>query len=84
MINKKTVSAIILVAGNSTRFGQNRNKNFEDINGKSVLSYSLNAFNKNTYIDNIIIAAKEDELEKVKEIVSKEKIDKKVRFVVGG
>ena len=34
MINKKTVSAIILVAGNSTRFGQNRNKNFEDINGK--------------------------------------------------
>lgn len=32
MINGKTVSAIILIAGNSTRYGQNRNKNFDKIN----------------------------------------------------
>lgn len=84
MIEEKTVSAIILVAGNSTRYGQNRNKNFENINGKTVLSYSLNAFNKNSYIDNIIIATKADELEKVKEIVAKEKPSKNVIFVIGG
>ena len=41
MINGKSVTAIILVAGNSTRFGKNKNKNLELINGKSVLSYSL-------------------------------------------
>ena len=29
MINNKRVTAVILVAGNSTRFGKNRNKNFE-------------------------------------------------------
>ena len=28
MIDKRKVTAIILVAGNSTRYGQNRNKNF--------------------------------------------------------
>ena len=35
---KKSVTAIILVAGNSTRYGKNRNKNFEIIGGKTVLS----------------------------------------------
>ena len=34
---KKSVTAIILVAGNSTRYGKNRNKNFEIIGGKTVL-----------------------------------------------
>ena len=63
MINGKTVSAIILVAGNSTRYGQNRNKNFENVNGKTVLAYSLSAFDKNTYIDDIIIATKEEQEE---------------------
>ena len=47
MIEGKTVTAIVLVAGNSTRYGQNRNKNFEDVNGKPVLFYSLNAFDTN-------------------------------------
>lgn len=84
MKNGKKVTAIILVAGNSTRYGQNRNKNFEEIDGKTVLSYSLNAFAKNDYIDDIIIASKKDEMNKVKEIVSKENIRKKVNFVVGG
>ena len=84
MINGKTVSAIILVAGNSTRYGQNRNKNFENVIGKTVLAYSLSAFDKNTYIDDIIIATKEDEIEKVKDIVLKEKINKNVKFVIGG
>lgn len=85
MKNGKTVSAIILVAGNSTRYGQKRNKNFESIvDGKTVLSYSLNAFNKNEYVDDIIIASKKDEMQRVKEIVANEKISKKISFVVGG
>ena len=40
-MSRKSVTAIILVAGNSTRFGKNRNKNFEIIEGKEVLLYSL-------------------------------------------
>lgn len=84
MILNKKVTAIILVAGNSTRFGQNRNKNFELINGKSILSYSINAFNKNQYIDNIIVVIKQDDKETVEEIINQEKTNKKIDIVLGG
>lgn len=84
MLNNKKVTAIILVAGNSTRYGKNRNKNFEIINGKAVLTYSLNAFNKNKYVDNIIIAVKQNEGDQVKNIVNKEQLQKDVKLVQGG
>ena len=84
MIDNKKVTAIILVAGNSTRYGQNRNKNFEIINEKTVLSYSLNEFDKNQYIDNIIIAVKEDEIQRVEKIVNAENTIKNVNLVIGG
>lgn len=84
MINKKTVTAIILAAGNSTRYGKNRNKNFEIVNGKSVLAYSLNAFDDNTYVDNIIIAIKENERQEVKDIIRKELLTKNIGIITGG
>lgn len=84
MILNKTVTAIILVAGNSTRFGQNRNKNFELINGKSILSYSINAFDKNRYIDNIIVVIKQDDEETVCGIINQEETNKKIDIVLGG
>ncbi len=84
MIDNKTISAIILVAGNSTRFGKNRNKNFEILNEKTVLEYSLNAFDKNKYVDYIIIAIKESEMQEVKDIINKEQLTKKINIVTGG
>lgn len=84
MINKKTVTAVILVAGNSTRYGQNRNKNFELLNGKMVLSYSLNAFDNNKYIDNIIIVSKEEEKDIIQKMLDEQKINKSVIIVNGG
>ena len=83
-MKNKSVTAIILVAGNSTRSGQNRNKNFEVINGKEILFYSLEKFNNNKFINDIIIACKKDEIEKIKEIVSKINTNKKISFVIGG
>lgn len=84
MIEEKTVTAVILVAGNSTRYGQNRNKNFETINGKTVMSYSLKAFQENAYIDNIIIGAKEEEIPIIQRIIKEEKLTKPVNIVIGG
>lgn len=84
MIGNEKVTAVILAAGNSTRYGQNRNKSFEKINGKSVLSYSLREFNKNNYIDNIEIAVKEEEKEIVRKIVEQEKMKKDVNIILGG
>lgn len=84
MINGKKVTAIILVAGNSTRYGQNRNKNFEIVNGKAVLSYSFKQFDTNKYVDDIIIAAKQDEIDTVKEILKQENPNKEFKIVIGG
>lgn len=84
MIEEKTVTAVILVAGNSTRYGQNRNKNFELINGKTVMSYSLKEFDNNHAIDNIIIGVKEEEIPIVEEILQKEELKKEVKIVIGG
>ena len=84
MIEEKTVTAVILVAGNSTRYEQNKNKNFEIIDGKTVMSYSLNSFDKNSYIDRIIIGAKENEIPVIQDIVRKENLTKPVDIVIGG
>lgn len=84
MIEGKTVTAILLVAGNSTRYAQNRNKNFEIINGKTVMSYSLKEFDKNSFIDNIIIGAKQEEIPIIQEILGKESFKKPIAIIVGG
>ena len=59
MIENKKVTAVILAAGSSTRFGKNTNKNLEIVHGKTVLSYSIQAFSQNKYIDDIIKTRKE-------------------------
>lgn len=84
MINEKKVTGIILVAGNSTRFGTGKDKNLEMINGKTVFSYSLNAFDENKYIDDIIIAINETNLRKIERIVETENISKNFKLVIGG
>lgn len=84
MKNNKTVTAIVLVAGNSTRYGKNRNKNFELINGKTVISYTLNIFDKNDYIDDIIIAVKENEIQEIEKIIESENLNKEVKLIIGG
>lgn len=84
MIENKSVTAIILVAGNSTRYGQNRNKNFEAINDNNVLSFSLDKFDNNQYIDNIIIAVKEEEQDRVLDMVKTFNPKHNINLVFGG
>ena len=85
MIKGKKVTAIILAAGNSVRYGMDRNKNFEEITDKNtVLSYSFREFDKNEYIDNIIVAARENEIDNIKDIIKNENSTKKTKVVLGG
>lgn len=83
MNNKKT-TAIILVAGNSTRYGQNKNKKLELINNKTILEYSLNEFNKNKNITDILITCRESELNSINEIIYKTRSLKPIKTVIGG
>jgi len=82
LIGLKKVTAIILIAGNSTRFGTNGNKNFEKINGKYVFEYSLEAFLDNEYVDNIIVAIKKNERDLVEQILVN--VTKEIKVIIGG
>jgi 2-C-methyl-D-erythritol 4-phosphate cytidylyltransferase len=82
-MNTKNVTAIILAAGNSTRYGSS-NKNFELIDDKEVIIYSIEAFDKNPLIDNIIVTIKEEEEDKLREILNKYEFNKKINIVYGG
>ena len=84
MIKNKRVTAVILAAGNSVRYKGKRNKNFEIINNKVVLNYSLTVFDKNKYVDELVVAVKEKEKEEVKKIIKKELLYKDVKIINGG
>ena len=47
--------AVILAAGSGKRMGAERPKQFLQLLGRPILAYSIEAFQKNTHIDDIII-----------------------------
>ncbi len=59
MKNSKTISAVILAAGSSTRFG-NGNKLEVNLCGKSIIEHTINSFLKSNYVDEIIVVTKAD------------------------
>lgn len=77
-------TAIIVAAGNSTRFGQNKNKNLFEVNEKPIISYSVEVFNKSSKIDNIILVIKQDEFEYFDSIIKNIKLNKELKYVIGG
>lgn len=77
------VVAIIPAAGSGKRMGENTNKQFLEIGGKAVLGRTLQAFEEANLVDSIIIVAKSDEIERVRELVTALNY-KKIRCVVPG
>ena len=57
------VSAIVLAGGRGKRMGSVQSKQYIDLNGKPILSYTLNHFINNKNIDKVILVIPEDELE---------------------
>ena len=62
MAEKGFVSAVIVAAGSSRRMG-GINKLLLKINGQEVLCRSVEAFDNNADIDEIIVAAREEDIE---------------------
>ena len=72
-------SAIILAGGLGKRIGKNIPKQFLKINNKMIIDFSIEAFEKNKNIDEIIIVCHN---EWIKYINSK--YDKKIKIIKGG
>ncbi len=78
-------TAIVLSGGRGSRMNSSIPKQYLKIAGKPLLFYSLDAFQQNDNIDNIIIVANEDYMDYIKtEIVNKYNISKVLTIVAGG
>ena len=73
-------TAIILGAGSGTRMKSDNNKMLLEISGKTVIERSVEAFLPLREIDEIIVTAREEELDTYISLLDYEK----VTFVIGG
>lgn len=81
---KYYTSAVILAAGSSTRMGGNSTKQFIGLNGIPVVAHTILAFEKSSLIDEIIVVAKEDEVEKYSDFADCYGITKPFKVIAGG
>lgn len=83
MSNFKT-SAIILAAGVGTRMNSGKTKQLIDICGMTVLERTLRAFALSELTDEIVIVARDEEVDEIRSIISSHNYSKAVKVVVGG
>lgn len=84
-MKKSRCTAIVLAAGQGKRMGTKIQKQYLELKGKPVLYYSLEAFEKSSLIDEIIlVVAKEQEVYCRREIVDKYRFQKVKEIVDGG
>lgn len=84
MRNKK-YAVIVLSAGSGSRMKSNIAKQYMMLNDKVILSYSLDTFEKDDEISDIVIVASKDDIEMVnKDIVEKYGYKKILAVVAGG
>lgn len=77
-------TAIILLAGMSTRFNSSINKQFFEINEKPLFSYCLDSFESFNEINEIILVVRKEDINKIKETVRKYNYSKIRKIVEGG
>ena len=81
---KYYTSAVILAAGSSTRMGGDSTKQFLELCGMPIVARTIVEFEKSPLIDEIIVVAKADEIEKYDGFVDEYKITKPFRVIEGG
>ena len=80
----RRVYAVILASGKGERMNCGFPKQFIEINGKTIVGRSIEAFEKNSRIDEIIVVSEPACIEKITEIVKKLGFKKVTKIVPGG
>lgn len=81
-MNRPFVSAIIVAAGNSTRMGTN--KQLLTLGDRPVIAHTLSAFERCESVDEIVLVAREENVEALRAIVTQYGIEKLTAVVAGG
>ncbi len=76
------VVGVIVSAGEGKRFG--KRKQFIEVEGKPLMSYSLKVFEESKLIDSCVVVANKDEVEKCWEIIKVGGYEKVKEVVEGG
>lgn len=75
--------AIILAGGVGKRMGIDMPKQFLEIQGKPVIAYTIENFQKNTSVDGVVTVCVKDYIPLMKDIVNKYHLDK-VKWIIEG
>ena len=78
------VSVIIAAGGKGTRMGADINKVYLKVLGKEILVYTIEAFQKNKNIDEIIVVTGTNDIDRCRELVKKYGLSKVVSVIEGG
>lgn len=78
------VVAVILAGGTGTRFDGHKPKQFIKVFDKPILAYTVEKFQNNNSIDNIVLVYNHDYLKDTKDVVSKNNFSKVIRYVECG
>ena len=82
-INKGGAGVIIVAAGNSRRMG-NQDKLFLPLNGKPVITYSIQAFQDTPLVDQIILVTNENNKSQIQQLSDKNRWTKITDVRIGG
>ncbi len=82
-ISQNPTAAVILAAGNSTRMGENVNKQTSLVDGFPVLAHTLMAYQQCSLIQDIVVVARPEDFADIYSIAQTYKI-KKLRHIVAG
>ena len=76
--------AIILASGSGVRFGTDKPKQFQKLSGKMIIEHTLDAFEQNEYIDNILVVVNPSWVDLCESILLKNSYKKVIKIVRGG
>lgn len=78
-----TISAVLLMAGSSTRFDNLKQKTLYQIDQQPLFMYSLKVFYHHSQIEKIVLVCHKQDIDMVKEIVDNNYFDEKILITVG-
>lgn len=76
--------AVILAGGSGTRMGAQMPKQFLKVGGKTILEHSVDAFERNDRIDEVVVVSRPDFVDDVKTLVLNDQHPKVRQVLAGG